>query len=332
MKLIIPMAGYGKRLRPHTLVTPKPLLPVAGKPIVVQLIEDLMALYGSSVEEVGFVIGDFGKEVEKQLIDVAEKLGAKGRIFHQTEALGTAHAVECAGELMQGETLIAFADTLFRASAKPAPEADGTLWVKKVSDPTQYGVVTLDKEGRVERLVEKPTDFVSDLAIIGIYHVKAGEKLLKHILYLLENGVKSKGEFQLTDALERYKEEGAVLRTSEVEEWLDCGSRDLLIETNRIRLAERHPKSHIDPKSSLSNALIIPPCYIEAGAVIERSIVGPYVSVGANTRIEDSVLVNCIVREEAHICGVNLEDSIVGAYAKAESTPQVLDLGDYSKL
>lgn len=330
MNLIIPMAGRGKRLRPHTLNTPKPLLPVAGQPIVFQLVEDLMALYGSGVDQIGFVIGDFGAEVEEQLLEVARLLGAKGRIFHQLEALGTAHAIYCAADLLEGETLIAFADTLFRADQPIDPGADGTIWVMRVEDPSQYGVVTLDADGYIDHLVEKPVDFVSDLAIIGIYHVKHGERLRAHIQHLLDHGIQSKGEFQLTDALERLKAEGAKLRPGVVDEWLDCGSKDLLIDTNRRRLAQRHPDSYIDPKAEIRDALILPPCYIGAGTRISRSVVGPYVSVGRNAVIEDSILRNVIARDAASISGQNLEDSIVGSHASVESPPRVLNLGDYS--
>lgn len=331
MNLIIPMAGRGKRLRPHTLSLPKPLLPVAGQPIVFQLVEDLMNLYGTGIEQIGFVVGDFGAAIEDELRHIAAQFGAQGRIYYQKEALGTAHAIACAAELLAGETLIAFADTLFRTHQPIDPDADGTIWVMHVEDPSQYGVVTVDEAGYIRQLVEKPIDYVSDLAIIGIYHVREGERLRGHIEYLLDQGIRSKGEFQLTDALERLQAEGARLRPGVVDEWLDCGSTELLLDTNRRRLAQKYPNNFIDPTARIEDALVIPPCYIGAGVVVSRSVVGPYVALSPRVEVESSVLRNVMARDEARICGLNLEESIVGAHARAESPSRRLNLGDFSE-
>ena len=330
MNLIIPMAGRGKRLRPHTLSLPKPLLPVAGQPIVFQLVEDLMNLYGTGIETIGFVVGDFGTAVEDELRHIAAQFGAQGRIYHQHEALGTAHAIACAAELLAGPTLIAFADTLFQTRQPIDPEADGTIWVMRVEDPSQYGVVTVDDDGFIRQLVEKPVDYVSDLAIIGIYHVKQGERLRAHIDHLLAKGIRSKGEYQLTDALERLQAEGARLRPGVVEEWLDCGSAELLLDTNRRRLAQKYPHNFIDPSARIEDALVVPPCYIGADVVVSRSVVGPFVALGRGVVVESSVLRNVMARDEAHISGQNLEESIVGAHARAELPSRQLNLGDFS--
>src|SRR5688500_5031469 len=169
MNMIIPMAGLGKRLRPHTLTVPKPLLPVGGKPIVHRLVEDIAKSCPEKIDEIAFVIGDFGKEVEDELVAVAEKLGAKGSIFYQHQALGTAHAVLCAEACLTGPVVVAFADTLFRADFTIDKNADGILWVNQIENPSAFGVVTLDKDGNIQDFVEKPKTFVSDLAMIGIY-------------------------------------------------------------------------------------------------------------------------------------------------------------------
>lgn len=145
MKIIVPMAGRGSRLRPHTLTTPKPLIPVGGKPIVHRLVEDIAAVCNEPIEEIGFVIGDFGSEVERELIEVAEKLGAKGHIFHQTEPLGTAHAVLCAEPLLNGKVVVAFADTLFKADFTMEDNVDGVLWVKQIEDPSSFGVIKMNE-------------------------------------------------------------------------------------------------------------------------------------------------------------------------------------------
>ena len=201
MKIIIPMAGRGTRLRPHTLTTPKPLIPIAGKAIVHRLVEDLAKASADPIEEIGFIIGDFGSEVEKELHQIAEEIGAKGKIYHQETALGTAHAILCAKESLDGNVIVAFADTLFKADFTLDTNQDSIIWVQQVTDPSAFGVVKLNDDNRITDFVEKPKDFVSDLAIIGIYYFKDGENLKNELQYLVDNKVLSGGEYQLTDAL-----------------------------------------------------------------------------------------------------------------------------------
>jgi len=178
MKIIVPMAGMGKRMRPHTLTIPKPLLPIVGKPIVQRLVESIGAMSGSTIDEVAFIIHpSFGVAVEKQLVALAEKLGAKGSIYYQTEALGTAHAILCAGDSLEGNVTVAFADTLFKADFSVDTEQDGAIWVKRVDDPSAFGVIKTDADGHITEFIEKPATFVSDMAIIGIYYFKDGAYL-----------------------------------------------------------------------------------------------------------------------------------------------------------
>ena len=187
MKIIVPMAGMGKRMRPHTLKVPKPLIPVAGKPIVQRLVEDIAGVCEEKIEEIAFIIGPtFGEEVEKMLISVAEGLGAKGTICYQEEALGTAHAIMCAEAALDGRTIIAFADTLFRADFKLDGDADGIIWVQQIEDPSAFGVIKLDQNNIITDFVEKPEEYVSDLAIIGIYYVKDGAALKSELKYLID--------------------------------------------------------------------------------------------------------------------------------------------------
>jgi glucose-1-phosphate thymidylyltransferase len=167
MNIIVPMAGLGKRLRPHTLTTPKPLLPIAGKPIVQRLIEDIARVIDEKIDEIAFVIGDFGKDVENQLIAIAESVGATGKIYYQLEALGTAHAILCAEQALHGKVVVAYADTLFRADFKLSDDKEGIIWVSKVENPAQFGVVKLSDDGSIEGFYEKPKEFVSNEAIIG---------------------------------------------------------------------------------------------------------------------------------------------------------------------
>ena len=196
------MAGRGSRLRPHTLTVPKPLVPVGGKPIVHRLVEDIAAVCAEKIDEIAFVIGDFGDEVERELIAVAEKLGAKGSIHYQDKPLGTAHAVLCAREKLEGPVVVAFADTLFKANFKIDPNDDGILWVKQIDDPSAFGVIKMNDKGEIVDFVEKPKEFVSDLAMIGIYYFKDGEYLRSELQYLLDNDIKDKGEYQLTNIIQ----------------------------------------------------------------------------------------------------------------------------------
>ena len=180
MNIIIPMAGMGKRMRPHTLTTPKPLIPIAGKPMVHRIVEDIVNTTDQKVEEIAFVISKlFGEEAEKNLITVAEKFGAKGKIFYQEIPLGTADAILCAKECLHGNTFIAFADTLFKANFSIDANKDAIIWTQKVADPSAFGVVKMNEQGIITEFVEKPTTFVSDLAIIGVYYFKDGEKTIQ---------------------------------------------------------------------------------------------------------------------------------------------------------
>ena len=331
MRIIVPMAGRGSRLRPHTLTTAKPLLPIAGKPIVQHLVEDIASIVKEDIEEIAFVIGDFGAEVERQLIDLAEKVGAKGKIYYQAEPLGTAHAIMCAAPSLSGHTVIAFADTLFRADFTMDHEKDGVIWVKQVDDPSAFGVVQLSDNGQIIEFVEKPESFVSDLAIIGIYFFKDGQNLLKEIQYLLDNNIKVKGEFQLTSALENMKEKGKIFVPGKVNDWMDCGNKDVTVETNGKILNYLKEQDLLSPSASIVNSKIIQPCYIGENARIENSTVGPNVSVGNGTIIERSTIDNSIIMENSSILNADLTNSMIGNYVKYNGNHREISLGDYSQ-
>lgn len=334
MKIIIPMAGRGSRLRPHTLTVPKPLVPVGGKPIVNRLVEDIAAVCSTPIEEVAFVIGDFGKEVEEELIKVAKKIGAKGSIFYQDKPLGTAHAVLCAKEKLSGPVVVAFADTLFKADFKIDPADDGILWVKQIDDPSAFGVVKIDDSGTIVDFVEKPQTFVSDLAMIGVYYFKSGEELKEELNYLVDNNVIKGGEYQLPDALRRLTQKGKKFKPGKVIEWLDCGNKKVTVHTNQRVLefdSERNVEL-IDPSAKVENSVIIPPCYIGPNVEVISSVVGPHVSLGKNTKVANSVISNTIIQAESSVHHANLKDAMIGNYTKIEQKAQNLSLGDYSTL
>lgn len=333
MNIIVPMAGMGKRMRPHTLTVPKPLLPIAGKPIVQRLVEDIAAVCNDKINEVAFVIGiNFGLEVELQLIQIAESIGAEGRIYYQEEALGTAHAVMCATPALEGEVIVAFADTLFKAEFNLDKSADGTIWVHKVANPSQFGVVKIDEHNVITDFVEKPTEFVSDLAIIGIYYFKDGENLLDEIQYLVDNDIKEKGEYQLTNALENMKNKGLEFKPGEVEEWLDCGNKDATVFTNQRILEIRKDEFTIDDTRFNHGTKIIQPCFIDKDVVLENSTIGPHVSIGKGSVVKNSTISNSIVQKNCVIDHANFSNSMIGNFVNINGEAHEYSLGDYSTL
>ncbi|MEZ4685641.1 MAG: sugar phosphate nucleotidyltransferase [Bacteroidia bacterium] len=334
MKIIIPMAGRGSRLRPHTLLTPKPLLPVAGKPIVQRLAEDIVEVYDGQVDEIAFIIGAFGKEVEAQLKEIATSLGARASIYYQDEPLGTAHALYMAHPSLEGEVVVAYADTLFVADFKLDSSQDGVIWVKKVDDPSAFGVVTVGEKGIIEEFVEKPKDFVSDLAIIGIYYFKDGKNLSDELKYLLDNNIQVKGEYQLTDALENMKAKGLRFTPGEVSEWMDCGNKQAVLDTTEriLTLDHQRGKKLVADSVLLDNALVIPPCHIGEGVRISNSVVGPHVFIGEQTTVTNSVVSRSAIREHSHIDNAVLKDAMIGSHARYAPEAASPDISDYSSI
>lgn len=331
MNIIIPMAGLGKRMRPHTLTTAKPLLPIAGKPMVHRLVEDIARLAPEKIENIGFIIHpSFGKQVEEDLKRVAQEVGATGKIYYQQEAKGISHALLFAGELFQGKVIVAFADTLFRANFKLDTSRDGIIWVQKVADPSQFGVVQLDSEGFISALVEKPSTFVSDLAIIGIYFFRQGEVLRKEMQYLLDHDIREKGEYQFTSALEGMRKNGAKFVTGQVEEWLDCGNKNATVQTNARYLEFIKDTDLVASDCAIKNGHVIPPCFIGAGVTIENSIIGPHVSVGEGSVIKNSRIWNSIIQKNCVIENTVTQNSMFGNSVQFKGPVTDLSIGDFS--
>ncbi len=326
------MAGMGKRMRPHTLTTAKPLLPIAGKPVVQRLVEDIVATCGEKIEEIAFVIAPtFGKEVEAQLCKIAETLGAKGKICYQEQALGTAHAILCAGDMLTGNVFIAFADTLFKATFSIDKNREAIIWTHKVEDPKAYGVVKLNDLGEIEAFVEKPKDFVSDLAIIGVYYFKDGANLKKELQRLIDQNIMLKGEYQITDAMDHMLQTGVKFYTGQVTEWLDCGNKDAFVFSNqRVLEFKKDTEQLIHPSAVVEQSVIIPPCYIGEGVVIKNSVIGPYVSLEKGVNIEDSRIRNSIVQMDSIVKNAQMEASMLGKNVIYIDKPDELSLGDFS--
>lgn len=332
MNIIIPMAGMGKRMRPHTLTTAKPLLPVAGKPIVQRLVEDIIATSNEKVDEIAFIINPaFGKEVEQHLVSVAEQLGAKGKICYQEQPLGTAHAILCAGDTLSGNVFIAFADTLFKATFSIDTEKEAIVWTQKVEDPSAFGVVKLNEFNEIEAFVEKPKTFVSDLAIIGVYYFKDGLNLKKELQRLIDNNIMLKGEYQLTDAMEHMLQNNLKFYTGQVEEWLDCGNKDATIYTNsRILDIKKDSEKLIASSAIITNSVIIPPCFIGEGVQVTNSVIGPLVSLEKNVTVIDSRITNSIIQADSNVKNACIDNSMLGKHVTYMNKPAELSLGDFS--
>ncbi|HMI08288.1 MAG TPA: sugar phosphate nucleotidyltransferase [Flavobacterium sp.] len=335
MKIIVPMAGRGSRLRPHTLTVPKPLIPIAGKPIVHRLVEDIAGVINQDIEEIAFIIHkDFGPQVEKELIAIAEKLGSKGTIYYQEQPLGTAHAIMSAKESMTGPIVVAYADTLFRADFTLDTSADSVIWVKQVEDPSAFGVVKLNGDNQIVDFVEKPKEFVSDLAIIGIYYFKSGETLRAELQYLLDNNVVKGGEYQLTDGLENMKVKGFRFVPGKVDEWMDCGNKNVTVETNSRLLGFLHADGEnlVHENVKIENSTIIPPCFIGEDVILINTTVGPNVSLGKACHITDSTIKNSLVQTHSHIRNANLDNAMIGSHATFDGNFKSISIGDYSVL
>jgi len=327
------MAGKGKRMRPHTLTTAKPLIPVGGKPVVQRLVEDITRVCGEKVTEIAYVIHpSFGKEVEANLIKVAEGQGAKGSIHYQEETLGTAHAIMCAKQALHDKTVVAFADTLFKADFVMDTTREGVIWVQQIPDPSQFGVVKIGADGNITDFVEKPKEFVSDLAIIGIYYFKDGDNLRNELQYLLDNNIREKGEYQLTNALENMKAKGVKFYPGQVTEWLDCGNKNATVETHGRWLQLNPHTNTIGEGLTSENAVVVQPCFIGNNVKLRNSVIGPNVSIADGTSISNSVVQNSIIQKNTSIQNSVIDNAMIGSHTEINGSKQSFSLGDYSTL
>ena len=330
------MAGRGSRLRPHTLTVPKPLVPVAGIPIVHRLVRDIAKVLPEPVTEIAYVLGDpafFGDKVVEALTELSNSLGAKTSIYRQDEPLGTGHAVMCAAPSLSGPAVVAYADTLIRADLNLDPDADSVIWVKKVERPEQFGVVQLDKTGAINALIEKPTEFVSDLAVIGIYYFKEIEVLKDALQSVLDERLTRSGEYQINDGILRMMEDGKRFVPGEVSAWMDCGNPAVTVETNARMLDYLAAEgAKLIGKATLENSHIIEPCFIADGVVLKNTTVGPGVSIGANTIISDSTVKNSMIQANCQIEKSHLDGAMIGNHVRYCGSQKHVSIGDYSEL
>lgn len=335
MKIIVPMAGRGSRLRPHTLTVPKPLIPIAGKPIVHRLVEDIAKVLNQPIEEIAFVIHEsFGQKVEEDLVAIAQKLGAKGTIYYQNEPLGTGHAIMCAKDSLSGPAVIAYADTLIRADFDLDKNADSVIWVKQVDKPEAFGVINLNKENEIVELVEKPKEFVSDLAVIGIYYFKDVAVLKNELQAVLDNNIIHGGEYQINDGIKQMMAKGMKFVPGKVDEWMDCGNKDVTVDTNTRMLGflQNDGENLVSTNVKLENSTIIPPCYIGEDVVLINATVGPNVSLGKGCHVIDSKITNSLIQTHAHIKNASLNNAMIGNHASFDGNFTAISIGDYSVL
>lgn len=329
MKLIIPMAGRGTRVRPHSHTTPKPLLPVAGTMIVERIVETFARTLDRTIDEIVFILGpDFSQDIKDTLTEMSKRHNAKATFGVQETAKGTAHAVACAGEALDGEVIIVFADTIFDTSSKvTVDDADSVIWLKEVEDPSRFGVAVHDGEN-ITDFVEKPSEPISNLAIIGVYYFKEGRQLMKEIQYLLDNNITGHGdEYQLTDALDRLLKDDKVFKKATVDEWLDCGTLPAWLDTS-AEILEKENHSY----DEYENTKIHPPVFFGEGVTITGSEIGPNVSVEAGTTINNSKIKNSIIQKNATLDRCELNRSTIGNFAEATHAKGEIHIGDHSIL
>jgi glucose-1-phosphate thymidylyltransferase len=324
MKVIIPLAGKGTRLRPHTHVTPKPLLEVAGKPVMSYILDDLERLGG--IDQIIYITGHLKDRVEEY---VKEHYDFPSVFVEQVVQNGTASAVELARPYVDEPVLIIFVDTIFDAdlSVINSTDADGIIWVKEVEDYQRFGVVVTDDDGNMTRIVEKPTTPISKRANIGLYYIRNWKLLYEGIQHVMKQPP-NKGEYYLTDAFQYMIDQGARIKVIDVAGWYDAGKLDTLLETNQVMLRKGRA---VRPVVS-GNSRIFDPVYIHHDVVLDHSTVGPNVSIGAGTVVKNSEIRDSIVGERSTITGSALRDSMVGDDVVLEGVKGSVTVGDDSEI
>jgi len=326
MKAIIPVAGIGSRLRPHTHTQPKALVPVAGKPILGHIIDSLKEV---GINEFIFVIGYLGDKIQSYVVEKYPELKKSFVVQAQKEGIG--HAIWTAKEMVNDndQLLIVLGDTIFDVHLQEFVDLPySTVGVKKVDDPRNFGVVESDEDGYITRLVEKPMIPKSNMAMVGLYKIKEGKLLMETLDENIHKNLRTHNEFQLTDALMHMVEKGVKIQSFKVEEWYDCGKKEVLLATNAMLLSRQNSQQDLQ----FNNTIIIPPVSIAANCRIQNSIIGPNVSIGENTYVDHSILKNSIIGSFSQLEDVVLKDSLVGSDASLKGLSQSLNLGDSTEI
>jgi glucose-1-phosphate thymidylyltransferase len=330
LKIVIPMAGLGTRLRPHTWSKPKQLVSVAGETVLDHLMDSLSSLPDPDNIELIAIVGYLGEQIEEHFRCKYPELQA--RFVVQENPRGQSHAVKLAEEYLTGPMMIVFADTLIETDLSVVSDenAEAYAWVQPVPDPRRFGVAEVGPDGWVKRLVEKPQDMSNNLAVVGFYYFNDASKLVAAIDEQMERDLQLKGEFYLADAINLMLEKGLKMRTQKVDVWLDAGTPDALLETNRYLLS--HGKDNCAEYTHRQDVVIIPPVYIHPSAQINSSIIGPNVSLGAGCHIEHSIIEDSILEDEARVTGAILDKSLLGRRACVSRRSGVINAGDNTEV
>jgi glucose-1-phosphate thymidylyltransferase len=328
MRIVIPTAGYGTRLRPHTWSKPKPLVTVAGKPVLGHVLDMFAEL--PLVDEIIFIVGYLGDQIEAYVAEAYPQYQC--RYVEQEELIGQSHAIWLARQGLTGPMVMAFVDTLIETdlSNLNAEGAEAIAWVKEVPDPRRFGVAEVGENGWVRQLIEKPQDMSNNLAVVGFYYFKEAEKLIEAIEIQMERQAQLKGEYFLADAINIMLEDGLKMRIRPVDVWNDCGKPDALLETNRYLLENNRDNSR--DAASRKDIVVVPPVFIDPTAKIHQSVIGPHVSIGSGCVIQHSLIRESIIDNDSHIIDASLKQSLVGRETRVVGQQRSLNIGDSSEV
>lgn len=328
LNIIIPMAGYGTRLRPHTWSKPKPLVSAAGKSVLGHILDQVNTVFEPEKTEISFIIGYHGEQVKEYMRENYPRI--KTHYFVQQEMKGQSHAIAMAREHLHGPTLILFVDTIVDGdlSFLRNEDAGAVIWVKEVDDPRRFGVVDVGEDGWVNGMIEKPDSMENNLAIVGYYYFTHGEDLMAAIDYQLENDIKTKGEYFLADAMALMLADGLKMRPEVVDVWLDAGLPETILQTNRYLL--EHGRGNEFKAGKGDEVTVVEPCFIHPSAKISNSRIGPFVSIGEKCVVEGSAIKNTVLEPEAQVIDADLDESIIGERALVLGLKGTFSIGDDS--
>jgi glucose-1-phosphate thymidylyltransferase len=328
LKIVIPMAGYGTRLRPHTWSRPKQLMSLAGKTVLEHVLDQFKSLPDHLDIEFIFIVGYLGDKVETFMKKNYPDL--RVRYIVQSEMRGQSHAIYLAKDYLKGQMLMVFADTLIETdlSILASDQIEAIAWVKPVPDPRRFGVTEIGTDGFVKRLIEKPKEMHNNMAVVGFYYFKHSEDLIAAIETQMEQDVHLKGEFFLADAVNIMLQRGTQMRTQRVDIWLDAGTPEAVLETNHYLL--ENGRGNTADTARYPGVTLVPPAFIHPDAEVKNSVIGPYTSIGAGCVVKDTIIVESILEDGAQVSNVILENSLIGQNAAVNGCPNSLNVGDNS--